>query len=114
VSRISRNAALAGIPTRLGCACSEKADEVRYIAAAEEQPAAIDGVANEFSDPTHGLRFNFGGSWRECPCANVRIHRRGEKVAENPNRRRRRGDVSEETRMSIESRVGEQQLCRLF
>src|SRR5262249_7482848 len=53
-------------------------------------------------------------SGREYPGAHVRIHRRGKKIAENPDRRRRRRDVPEESRMPIEQRMVEQQLCGLF
>ena len=81
---------------------SQEADEVRHIAAAEEQPTATDRIANELGDPSYGLGLDLGGGWRERPCADVRVYSRGEKITENPKRRRRRGDVSEETRVSIE------------
>ena len=65
-------------------------------------------------DPSHRLRLDLGGGRRQRPGADVRVDRRGEKVAENPDRRRRRGDVPEEARVSVEQRVIEQQLCRPF
>ena len=42
------------------------------------------------------------------------VDRRGEKVAEDADRRRRRGDVAEEARMRVEQRVIEQQPRRLL
>ena len=41
------------------------------------------------------------------------VYSRGEKIAENPDRRRWSSDVSEETRVTVEQRVSEQQFCCL-
>ena len=111
-ARIAGDAVLAHVPAGLRRARGQEADEVRHVAAADEQPAAVDRVADELGDPSHGLRFDLGGGRRQRPGADVRVHGRGEKVAENPDRRRRRGDVPEEARVPVEQRVIEQQLCR--
>ena len=89
-------------PSPLGSARREEADEVRHIAPADQQSAAIDGIANELCDPSHGLALDLGSGWRECPCANVRVQRGREKVPENPDRRWRGGNVSKEARVSVE------------
>src|SRR5262249_61207902 len=100
--RSFRHAILAYTPARFGSARSWQADEIRHVAAADEQAATIYGVANELCDPSDGLRLDLGGSWRERPCANVRVYRCGQKVPENPDRCRGRRRVSEGARESSE------------
>ena len=111
---VSGDTVLAHVPARLRGAGGEEADDVRHVAAADEQSAAIDGVADERGDPAHRLRLDLGGGRRQRPRAHVGVHRRGEKIAENPDRRRWRGDVAEKTRVAVEQRVLEEQLRRPF
>src|SRR5262245_51944243 len=113
-SGIPSNTKIAHIPT---CFCRtrrQKADQVRHVAATEQQTAAGIRVTDEGSDPSYGLRLDLRSRGREYPRADIRVQSCGEKVAKNTDRRRRRRDVSEETRMSIEERVREQQLRSLF
>lgn len=111
--RLPGNAVLAYVPVDFrsaGGPSRHEADEVGHIAAAHEQPSALDGITNERRDPPHRLRFELGRSRRERPCADVRVHRGGEEIAKDSNRGGRRRDVVEEARMSVEQRVIEQRL----
>ena len=54
-SRNLQRALLAHIPTGFRGARGQEADEVRHVAAADEQSAAIARVADERGDPPHGL-----------------------------------------------------------
>ena len=74
----------------------QQADDVRHVAAAHEQAAAAVWIADQLGDPADGLDFDLGRRGRQRPGADVGVHRRGEKVAEDADRRRRRGDVAEE------------------
>jgi hypothetical protein len=113
-SRISSDALPANIPAGFRRARGQEADQIRHVAAADQQTAALDRVADERGDPSHRLRLDLGGGRRQHPRADVGVHRRGEKVAENADRRGWRGDVPEKAGVGIEQRVIEQQLCGLF
>ena len=102
------------VPAGLRRARRQEADEVRHVAAAHEQPAAAGRVADELGNPPHRLRLDLGGRRRERPRAHVRVHRRGEQVAQHANRSRRRRDVPEKARMPVEERVAEQEPRRFF
>src|SRR5206468_8221150 len=82
-SRIPGNPQIAYIPTRFRRARRQKADQVRHVAATEEQAAAAIRVADEGSDPSYGLGLDLRSSGREYPRADIRVHGRGEKVAKN-------------------------------
>jgi hypothetical protein len=106
-ARASGDAVLPYVPAGLGRTRGEEANDVCHVAAADEQPPAIDRVADELGDPSHRLCLDLGRRRREVPGANVRVQRGGEKVAEHTDRGWRRGDVAEEARMRIEERMFE-------
>src|SRR6185369_15311605 len=93
---------LAHIPAGLGLTRGEETDEIRHVAAAHEKPAAIGRVANQFSDPPHGLRFDFRRGRRQDERPDVCVESRRQKIAEDSNWRWRRCDVPEKSRMRIE------------
>ena len=111
---VAGDAFLAHVPARLRRARRQEADEVRHVAAAHQQPAAVVRVADQLGDPAHRLRLDLGRGRRQRPGADIRIDRRGQEVAEDADRRRRRRDVAEEARMPVEQRVLEQQSRRLL
>ncbi len=90
----------------------EEADEVRHVAAAHQQAVAVGGKPNQLGDPADGLRFDLGGDRRQPPGADVLVDRRRQQIAERADRRGARRDVAEESRMSVEERVLEEQLRR--
>ncbi len=77
-------------------------------------PPQLWRVADQLGDPAHGLALDLGRGRRQRPRAHVRIDRRGEKIGQHPDRRRRRRDVAEEARMTVEQRVIEQQFRGLL
>ena len=59
-SLLSGNAMFTNVPAGHRRARGHETDEVRHVAAADEQPAAIYPVAAERGDPAYGLRFDLG------------------------------------------------------
>ena len=100
------------VPPGTRGACGEEADEVRHVAAAHEQSPAAGRIANELGDPANRLCLDLGRRRRQRPRADIGVQRGREEVTEHPDRRRRRGDVSEELRVRVEERVVEQLLRR--
>src|SRR5262245_66036779 len=85
---VSAQALLAHIPARLCLTCREETDEIRHVAAADEEPAAIKWIADQLCNPSHGLRFDFRGGRRQDEGPDVRVDGRREKIAEDSDRRR--------------------------
>src|ERR1019366_6265850 len=96
--------------SRLSLAYGEKANNVGHVSAADEQPPAIDGIAQQFGDPANGLSLNFARHWGEQPCTDVGIHRGSEQIAKRADWCRRRGDISHEARMCVEKTMIKQQI----
>ena len=92
-----------------GGAGGEEADEVRHVAAAHQQAAAVGRKPDQLGNPADGLRFDLGGHRRQPPCADVLVDGRRQQIAERADGRRARRDVAEEPRMSVEQRVLEEQ-----
>ena len=103
--RRRRHPVLAHVPVGARGARREEADQVRHVAAADQQAAAVAGIADQLGDPADGLHFDLGRRRRQQPRADVRVERRREQVAEDADRRGRRGDVAEEPRVAVEERV---------
>ena len=112
-ARICVEAVLPHVPAGFCRARSEKTDEVRHVAAAHEQPSAVDRKFDELGNPPHRLRFNFGGHRRQLPRAYVLIDGRRKKIAQHAERGRTGGDVREKARMTVEGRMVEQQIRRI-
>ena len=89
-----------------GLARSEKADDVGHVAAADEQASAIGGVVEHLRDPANGLRLDLAGHGREQPRSAIGIHGGSEQFAQCADGRGRRGDVTPEARMRIETGNG--------
>jgi len=106
---VATDTVLAHIPPGLCQTRSEETHEISHVAAADQQSSAIGRIADQLRDPPYRLRFDFRRGWREDERPDVRIDGRSEKVAEDPDRRRRRGDVPEKARVRVEQRVIEQQ-----
>ena len=96
------------VPSRPRGARRQKTHDVGLIPATDQQAAALGRVANQLRDPADGLDFELGRGRREAPRAHVGVQGRRKKVAQDADRRRRRGDVAEEARMRVEQRVVEQ------
>jgi hypothetical protein len=107
-ARITGDTLLAHVPACLCQTRSQETDEIGHVAAADEEPAAIRRIADQLRDPPYGLRFDFRRGRRQDEGPDVRVDGGSEKVAENPDRRRRRGDVPEEARVRVEERMIEQ------
>ena len=105
----ARQPLLPHVPRGLGRASRDEADEVRHVAAADQQPAAAGGKPDQLGDPPHGLRFDLGRERRQPPRPDVLVERGGQEIAEHPDRRGTRRDVAEEARMPVEERVVEEQ-----
>src|SRR5688500_15041316 len=88
-----------------GGPCGKKAYDVRHVATAHEQATGVDRVANQLRHPPDRLQLDFGCGRRQSPCAEVGVHSRGKHFTKDAYWCRRRGDVTEESRMSVESRM---------
>ena len=110
---LARQPLLSHVPRGFGRASGEEADEVRHVAAADQQPAAAGGKPDQLGNPPHGLPFDLGRERRQPPRPDVLVERGRQEIAEHPDRRGARGDVAEKARMPVEERVVEQQPGRL-
>lgn len=111
--RTAGDAFFANVPAGLRGACRQEARQVGHVAAADEQTAAIGGIADKLCEPSNNLCFDFGGHRGKLPGADVRVHRGGQQVRKHSNGSRTRRDVAVETRMAVEKRVLEQQTRRI-
>ena len=57
---------VAHVPAGLRGARRQEADDVRHVAAADEQPAALGGVADQLGDPAHRLTLDLGRGRRRA------------------------------------------------
>src|SRR4029079_1141611 len=104
-SASAEDALLADVPSGFRSARGEEAHDVRHVAAAHEQPAAVSPIANEGRNPPDGFGLDFGGRRREHERPDIRVNGRGEELAENADGRRSRSDVSVKPRMTVEQRM---------
>jgi hypothetical protein len=100
------------VAARLRGSRGEETDEIRHVAAAHEQPAGVGGKPDQLGDPADRLPLDFRRHRRQPPCADVRVHRRREQIAERPDRRGARRDVAEEARVAVEQRMLEEERGR--
>ena len=64
---LARQTLLSHVPRGLGRASGDETDEVRHVAAADQQPAAPGGKPDQFGNPPHRLPLDLGGERRQPP-----------------------------------------------
>ena len=109
-ARATGDALLANVPAGLRGAGSQEAGEIRHVAAAQQQAAAIGRVADELREPSNYLDFHFGGHGSQFPGADIRVYGSGQQVGKHTDGSGAGCDVAVETRMAVEKGVLKQQI----
>jgi hypothetical protein len=92
----------------LGTPGDEKTDEVGHVAAADQQSAAVGGIAKQSGYLPDNIRFHLAGKGRELPGSHVAVDRGSQKVSKNSDRCSRGSDVAPEPGVSVVQRVIEE------
>src|SRR3954452_19061942 len=91
----SSDALFPKLGTARRCARREKTSEVRHIATAHQQPAAIGAISDKLGDPTNSLCLDLGSRRSEFPGTDIAVERRRDQVGKSTDRRRAGGDIPE-------------------
>jgi len=67
----------------------QKPGDVRHVASADQDAAAVGRIAKQFGDPANRFQLDFGGDRSDVPGSRIGIDGSGQKIAEHADGSRR-------------------------